>query len=188
MCRGFEGTLHIHVAFPVAVLNCQLCKWPFFMLLRKAVRIAETFYSSSPVIYFLSFLLWSCYEVAFEFPGRLIRTLGLCQDKPAGHQAPRCEGWQENTTPSVWSSSLVFTWWLLFSAGGCFVHVLQLLFEVLKMLFIFAAGCTVSPTTEGGLILPLQMMRCVSKSWCVCGPAGSSVAVHNQTEISSFGS
>lgn len=86
VCRGFEGTLHVHVAFPVAVLNCQLCKWPFFMLLRKAVRIAETFYSSSPLIYFLSFLLWSCYELAFEFPGRLIRTLGLCQDKPAGHQ------------------------------------------------------------------------------------------------------
>lgn len=168
VCRGFEGTLHTHVAFPVAILNCQLCKWLFFMLLRKAVRIAETFYNSSQLMYFLSFLLWSCYKVAFEFPGRLIRTLGL-SGQASRTPAPRCEGWQENTIQSVWSSSLVFTWWLLFSAGGCFVCVLQLLFEVLKMLFIFAAGCTVSPTTEGGLILPLQMIRCVSKSWCVRG-------------------
>lgn len=41
VCRGFEGTLHTRVAFPVAVLNCQLCNWLFFMLLRKALRIAD---------------------------------------------------------------------------------------------------------------------------------------------------
>lgn len=102
--------------------------------------------------------------MAFEFPGRLIRTSGLCQDKPAGHQ--HLVGKVDRKTPSkvsgpaLWYSPDGFCFLLV----GVFVRALQLLFEVLKMLFIFAAGCTVSPTTEGGLILPLQMIRCVSKS------------------------
>lgn len=56
------------------------------MLLRKVLRVAETFSSSAQLMCFLSFLLLDCYEVAFEFLGRLIRMLGLCQDKPVGHQ------------------------------------------------------------------------------------------------------
>lgn len=49
-------------------------------------RIAKAFYSCLQIMYFLSLFLLSCCKMAFEFLGRLIRTLGLCQDKPAGHQ------------------------------------------------------------------------------------------------------
>lgn len=101
--------------------------------------------------------------MAFEFPERLIRTLSLCQDKPAGHQ--RLVVKVDRKTPSQVSAPALW-----YSPDGFYFLLVGVLyvccsfcFEVLKMLFIFAAGCTVSPTTEGGLILPLQMIRCVSK-------------------------
>lgn len=161
VCRGFENILYAHVAFPVALLNCQPCNWPVFMLLRKTLRIAETFCSSSQLMYFLSFLLLSCYEMAFEFFGRLIRTLGLCQDKPAGHQHLVLKVDGENAIPVSGPA-------LWYSPDGLYfplVSVLYLccsLFQVLRMLFIFTVGCTISPATEEGLILPLQMVKCVS--------------------------
>jgi len=97
--------------------------------------------------------------MAFEFLGRLIRTLGLCRDKPAGHQHLILK--VDGKMPSQCLVQL-FGIHLVFSAGECLVLVSQLLFEVLGILFIFTLGCTISPATEEGLILPLQMVKCLS--------------------------